>query len=527
MKQFAQLIEELEDTPKDDGKIDCLKRYFQQAPESDRVWTIALLINRRPKRQVHIRMLVEWARQVAALEEWLFRESKDVVGDLAETIALILPKQHKVYPDRSLKEWVLFLVEMTDKNEGEKEALVKQAWLELPEGERFVFNKLITGGFRIGVSQNLMVKALAEQYDLNTADVTYALSGEWDPMSISFSELLFQRKEVAISRPYPFQITDPIDMEVHNLREPDDWSVEWSWDGIRSQLIIREGNLFLWSRNENLLTEKFPELRPLVELLPDGTVIDGELVPFKDGVPLSFHLLKTRIGRKNVTKKLLKEVPASILAYDLLEFEGQDIRQLSLKERRKMLSRLIKQSLAEPMLQYSDSIKWSSWSDLEVLRAQSRAHHAKGFVIKGKESSYQSGEKQGGWWKWKVDPYTVDAVMIYAQKGQGERADFYSDCTFAVWQGETLVPFAKARWGLTDKELHEVTQFVQKNTLEKFGPVRTVNPTLVFEIHFEGINLSPRHKSGVAVRFPKVHGWKRDKSAKEANTIDDLMILLK
>lgn len=526
MKQFADLIQELENTSKTNAKIEYLKKYFEEASEVDCVWTIALFTHRRPKRQVNTRMLSEWAMQVAVLDAWLFQESYDVVGDLAETIALVLPKQTDTYPDRSLSEWIRFLMDLAGKEDEEKEALVKQAWKELPEGERFVFNKLITGGFRVGVSQNLIVKALAELYNREPSDVAYALSGEWDPQTISFKELFFQEGEHSNSKPYPFYLAYPIEGEVSDLGSEEEWSAEWKWDGIRSQLIVRDKTIFLWSRGEELITEKFPELHPLVDLLPEGTVTDGELLPFKDGKPLSFHLLQTRIGRKNVTKKHLTEAPAVILAYDLLEYEGRDIRQLPFSERRQLLSTLIEKSLCDPLLKFSEEVEWSSWEELAKVREKSREHHAEGFMIKRKTSAYQTGRKRGDWWKWKVDPYTIDAVMIYAQKGHGKRANLYSDYTFAVWKGEELVPFAKAYSGLTDKELSEITRFVNKHTLEKFGPVRTVTPTLVFEIHFEGINLSPRHKSGVAVRFPRIHRWRRDKSAEEANTIEDLMTLL-
>lgn len=527
MKQFAELIQALENTSKMNAKIEYLKKYFREASEPDRVWSIALFSLRRPKRQVNTRMLSEWAMQVAALDAWLFQESYDVVGDLAETIALILPDQSEAYPDRSLSHWISFLMEMAGKSEEEKQILVKQAWHELSEGERFVFNKLITGGFRVEVSQNLIVKAVAELYDLDSSNVAYALSGKWDPQAITFAELLFQESRKTISKPYPFYLAYPIERAVDSLGHPEEWSAEWKRDGIRAQLIVREDILFLWSRGEELITEKFAELHPLAELLPNGTVIDGELLPFKDGKPLSSHLLQTRIGRKNVTKKHLREAPAAFLAYDLLEHEGKDIRHFSFVERRQLLSNLIKESLSDPLLKYSSSLVWSSWNELATLREQSRENDAEGLMIKRKDSSYQSGRKLGDWWKWKVDPYSIDAVMIYAQKGQGNRADLYSDYTFAVWKGEDLVPFAKVYSGLTDKELHEITEFVQTHTLEKFGPVRTVTPTLVFEIHFDGINQSPRHKSGVAVRFPRIHRWRRDKPAEEANTIEDLMTLLK
>ena len=527
MKEFASLIRSLEDTSKTNAKVEYLKRYFLEAPEADRVCTIALFTHRRPKRQVNTRMLAAWAMQVSMVDEWLFQESYDVVGDLAETIALILPKCDPANQDQTLTDWINFLMDLEGKTDEEKEQRVKGAWSTLPDGERFVFNKLITGGFRVGVSQNLIVKALADAFEQDASNVAYALSGDWKPSDVSFQELLFQEGETSISKPYPFFLAYSIEGLVEELGAEEEWSVEWKWDGIRSQLIVREGELFLWSRGEELITEKFPELAPLADMLPNGTVIDGELLPFKDGKPLSFNLLQTRIGRKNVTRKHLKEAPASILSYDLLEWGGQDLRGKPLAERRAQLDQLIRETLCEPLLQYSAPVQWSSWAELSELRKRSRDFDAEGFMIKRQSSVYQSGRKRGDWWKWKVDPYTIDAVMVYAQKGHGKRADLYSDYTFAVWREGELVPFAKAYSGLTDRELYQVTQFVRKHTLEKFGPVRTVTPTLVFEIHFEGINRSPRHKSGIAVRFPRIHRWRHDKKPEEANSLDDLMSLIR
>lgn len=527
MKEFTELIRLLEDTSKTNTKVDLLTRYFLDAPEADRVWTVALFTHRRPRRQVNTRMLADWAKQIATIDDWLFQESYDVVGDLAETIALILPGDDGDSEERSLTYWIDLLAALEGKSDEEKEHRVKHAWSMLPKQERFVFNKLITGGFRVGVSQNLIIKALANAVDVDPSHVAYAISGDWNPRNITFQELLFPESETAISKPYPFFLAYPIEGEVSDLGDETEWFVEWKWDGIRSQLIVRQGEIFLWSRGEELITEKFPELLPLAEILPNGTVIDGELLPFKDGRPLAFNVLQTRIGRKNVTKKHLKEAPATILAYDLLEFEGEDIRDKPLSERREKLDKIIQTNLCEPLLQFSHAIKWSSWSELSELRGRSRDFDAEGFMIKRQHSIYQSGRKRGNWWKWKADPYSIDAVMVYAQKGHGKRADLYSDYTFAVWKGEELVPFAKAYSGLTDKEILEVTRFVRENTLEKFGPVRTVNPILVFEIHFEGINLSPRHKSGIAVRFPRIHRWRHDKKPEEANSLDDLAALIK
>ncbi len=525
MKAFSQLLLSLENTNKTSSKIKYLENFFLNASDADKVWTIALFTHRRPKRQVNTRMLADWAMTFSQLDTWLFEESYHVVGDLAETISLILPNPTKS-DDRSLADWMTYLQQLTDKSEMEKEVAIKSAWNTLAHEERFVFNKVITGGFRVGVSHNTIYKALGKVLDIEQAEVAHRLSGDWDPYEVSFDDLLHSDLEVSDSKPYPFYLAYPLEEEASSLGEVEDWDIEWKWDGIRSQLIKRGDELFLWSRGEELITEKFPELHPLRELLPNGTVIDGELLAFSEGRPMPFAVLQTRIGRKNVSKKHLMEAPASIICYDLLEFGGRDIRSEPLSDRRARLETLLSEGLLEPRLQLSASLKCQSWNEVADLREQSRQHDAEGFMIKRWSSPYKSGRKRGDWWKWKVDPYSVDAVMVYAQKGHGRRADIYSDYTFAVWDDGQLVPFAKAYSGLTDKEMREVTAFVQRHTLERFGPVRTVTPELVFEIHFEAINKSTRHKSGLAVRFPRIHRWRRDKKPEEANTLEDLKALL-
>ncbi|MEM9324222.1 MAG: ATP-dependent DNA ligase [Bacteroidota bacterium] len=525
MKAFAELILSLENTNKTSSKIKYLESFFRDASEEDSIWTIALFTHRRPKRQVNTRLLAEWAMSYAQLDAWLFEESYHVVGDLAETISLILPSS-VTSSDRTLSGWMDYLRDLTDKSEWEKEVAIKEAWSTLSHEERFVFNKLITGGFRVGVSHNTIFKALGKVLDIDQSEVAHRLSGDWDPYHTSFHTLLDDQPGASDSKPYPFYLAYPLEDEPERLGELRDWDIEWKWDGIRSQLIKRGGELFLWSRGEELITDKFPELHDLIELLPNGVVLDGELLAFSDGRPLPFSILQTRIGRKNVSKKHLREAPASIICYDLLEYEGVDIRDRPLSERRTLLEKLIGEGLFSPRLMVSEQVQCDNWQEVAELRKHSREHDAEGFMIKRWSSPYKSGRKRGDWWKWKVDPYTVDAVMIYAQKGHGRRADIYSDYTFAVWDGDRLVPFAKAYSGLTDKEMTEVTAFVQKNTLERFGPVRTVTPDLVFEIHFEAINESSRHKSGIAVRFPRIHRWRRDKPPEEANTLEDLKRLL-
>ncbi len=525
MKAFADLISSLENTSKTNKKLEMIERYFQEVSDEDKVWTIALFTHRRPKRQVNTRLLRDWAVAFANIDHWLFEESYSVVGDLAETISLILPIS-KGTSNRSLSGWIEGLSALRDSTDDEKRDFIYSAWKQLGSGERFVFNKLITGGFRVGVSHNLIFKSLGKMYDMEASQVAHRLSGDWDPFSISFQELLLSDQGEDISKPYPFYLAYAVEGEPEELGEPNEWQVEWKWDGIRSQLIKRGDEHFLWSRGEELITEKFPEFDDVIPLLPNGTVIDGELLAFQDGKPMPFSVLQTRIGRKNVSKKYLKEAPAAIIAYDLLEYEGRDIRSRSMSERRNLLEKLLREHLVEHRIRISPEVSFESWNQLTELRERSRESDAEGFMIKRRSSDYKSGRKRGDWWKWKVDPYSVDAVMIYAQKGHGKRADVYSDYTLAVWDEERLVPFAKAYSGLTDKEISEVTRFVQKNTLERFGPVRTVNPELVFEIHFEGINKSTRHKSGIAVRFPRIHRWRKDKKPEEANTLQDLRALL-
>jgi len=329
-----------------------------------------------------------------------------------------------------------------------------------------------------------------------------------------------------ISRPYPFYLAYALEGEPENLGSPADWQLERKWDGIRGQLIVREDNLFVWSRGEELVTDKFPEYHPLAKLLPNGVVIDGEILPFKDGKPLTFNVLQTRIGRKNVTKKILESAPVILMAYDLLEYEGKDIRQTPLRERRALLEKVLAENPTHGLILLSEIVDVDQWQQAAEVRADSRAHFSEGLMVKRLDSDYKIGRKKGDWWKWKVDPLTIDAVMIYAQQGSGRRANLYTDYTFAVWDEEKLVPFAKAYSGLTDKEFNKITAWVRKNTKERFGPVRSVKPELVFELAFEGINASSRHKSGVALRFPRMLRWRTDKKIEEANTLADLKKML-
>jgi len=527
MKEFSNLYTRLDQSTKTKVKIAALVDYFSRAEDEDRLWAIALFTHRRPKRTVNTSLLRLWAAEYSKIPAWLFEESYHIVGDLAETIALVLPEKHRDERDKlSLSGWIRFLVDLKDADEETKKKAILKAWSTLDRDEAYIFNKLITGGLRVGVSERLIIKALARLLDSDESSIALRLSGNWTPFTISYRELLLEKDPAELaSRPYPFYLAYPIEEGPENLGNPSEWQAERKWDGIRGQLVKRKGEIFIWTRGNELATDKYPEYQVLKNRLPDGTVLDGEILPWKSGHPLSFQDLQTRIGRKNISKNLLEKTPVVFMAYDIMESQAKDVREYSLQERRRMLERTV-QEAGQDVLTLSGIVNFKDWEELSAIRNTSREHHCEGLMIKRKSSRYREGRKRGDWWKWKVDPMVIDAVMIYAMRGHGRRANLYTDYTFAVWKDNELVPFAKAYSGLTDKEIMEVDRFVKKNTLDRFGPVRSVEPELVFEIAFEGINVSKRHKSGVAIRFPRIRRWRKDKIPAEANTLEDLLEFL-
>jgi len=527
MKRFAALFQQVDQTTKINRKVAALAAYFREAPDDDRLWTVALFSGRRPRRAVTTTRLREWAAERAGIPLWLFEEAYPIVGDLAETIALILPPNTRE-TDLGLSHWINTLRGLSDVTEEERKPVVLDAWDQLPPVERFLFNKLITGGFRIGVSQKLMTRALAQATDRDEAELAHRLMGDWTPETTTWHDLIVAEDAGAnLSRPYPFYLAHQLDDGPEALGEPADWRAEWKWDGIRGQLILRGGEHHVWSRGEELMTHRFPELARARDFVPDGTVLDGEILAFAGGQPLPFNALQKRIGRKTVPKALLRDAPVILYAYDLLEWQGQDMRDRPFAERRAQLDALLQSLPEDAPLRASPLIAFDSWADLAATRQTARDAHAEGLMLKRARSPYLSGRKKGDWWKWKLDPLTVDAVMIYAQQGHGRRANLFTDFTFAVWQGNDLVPFTKAYSGLTDAEFRQITGWVRKNTQARFGPVRQVTPEHVFEIAFEGIHESPRHKSGVALRFPRMSRWRHDKTVQEANTLDDLKEMLR
>lgn len=523
MEEFARLFQSLDQSNKVSDKTEALVHFFLSAPDEDKIWGVALLSGRRPKRPIKTSLLRLWAGELSGIPDWLLDESYQRVGDLAETLALLLPPPVQPHSTPSLAQYMDQLRQLAQVPETTAREMILSAWLQMPANQRIVFNKLITGGFRVGVSQNLVVRALSKVSGLEISHVQAAITGNWSAYDTTFSELLHSTREKDASKPYPFCLAYPLEPSSEDITSFKDYMAERKWDGIRGQLVFRNGRVFIWTRGEELVTDRFPEFQLLRDMIPEGTVLDGEILPRKDGLLLSFQHLQKRLGRKTVSAKLLKEIPLHFMAYDLLEQEGKDIRTEPFEVRRKKLENLLPD---HALISCSPLLYFDSLEDLYQLRRQSREMQSEGLMLKHRLSEYVSGRKRGIWWKWKCDPFQIDAVLIYAQRGHGRRANLYTDYTFAVWSENGLVAFTKAYSGLTDQELKEVDAWIRKNTLEKFGPVRSVTPQLVFEIGFEGIQASPRHKSGIALRFPRILRWRRDKKLEEADHLDTLKALL-
>ena len=526
MKHFAELISTLESTNKTNAKIDAMVHYLNTAPENDKLWFLALFTGKRPKRPVNTNLLKLWALEIIQLPEWLFLESYSSVGDLGETLSLILPPPENDI-QKSLSQWMTELIHLKDQTDEEKKRYVTESWNGLDYTERFIFNKLIGGSFRIGVSKKLLITALSKYSDIDSNQLMHSIMGKWSVGDMNFEDLITGTNiNPDNSKPYPFCLAYPLEKETEDLGNPEDWQAEYKWDGIRGQLIKRNEEIFIWSRGEELVTPQFPELVSALEILEGNFVIDGEILAVINDEVLNFNELQKRLNRKTITPKMLREIPVKVFVYDILEFNDEDLREKPLSERRKILENLIEKHPVEN-IKISQIITFEKWEELIEIRENSRENNSEGLMLKQKNSHYHSGRKKGDWWKWKVDALTIDAVLIYAQKGSGRRSGYYTDYTFAVKKEDQLVTIAKAYSGLTDKEIMEVSRFVTKNSLEKFGPVRTVKPELVFEIAFEGIGLSNRHKSGVALRFPRILRWRRDKKADEIDDIEEVKKLIR
>jgi DNA ligase-1 len=527
MKRFGELVAALDETNKTTDKVAALAKYFYEAPPADAAWGLYFLMGRKPRQAVPVRRLAAWACESADVPQWLFDECYDSVGDLAETIAHILPPPTK-RSDDSLAAWIeTRLLSLRSMPETAQRSALLDCWDSLAPKERFVWNKLITGSFRLGVAQGLVLRGLSAASGIDPGLLAQRLTGDWVPSGEFFTSTVDPvGVESETLRPYPFFLAHPLNEEPASLGDPAEWQAEWKWDGIRAQFLSKSGRPVVWSRGEELITERFPELHPLASMLPDGTILDGELLPFREGAVLPFAKLQTRIGRKTVGKKLLADVPVVLMAYDLLALGGEDWRPRPLHERRTRLEELASKIPLGAPLSLSPTIPFSDWASLAELRGESRSRSVEGIMLKRRSSPYRVGRVRGDWWKWKLEPFTVDAVLTAAQRGHGKRASLYTDYTFSVWREGSLVTFAKAYSGLDDAEILKVDRFVREHTLERFGPVRTVEPRLVFELGFEGIARSKRHKSGVAVRFPRILRWRTDKKPADADTLDTIVALL-
>jgi DNA ligase-1 len=526
VKAFAALYVALDATTSTRVKLEVLERYFAAAAPDDAAWALYFLAGNKPRQVVPVRALVELAVDCARIPPWLFEECYQAVGDLAETIAYLLPPASGS-ADLPLARWVEErLLPLRGLDEAQVRTLLPAYWDQLDASGRLVYNKLITGAFRVGVSRQLVTRALAAIAQLDASVIAERLAGAWQPSADRFRALLAGDRAVpGAGQPYPFFLAHPLPGAPDALGEPADWLAEWKWDGIRAQLVRRGGQTFVWSRGEELVTDRFPEIVEAAAQLPDGSVLDGEILAWREDRPLPFARLQQRIGRKLLTAKVLADAPVAFLAYDLLEAHGADIRQQPLDQRRVGLEQLVN-GAADPRLRLSPLVTAKAWAALAQLREQARERGVEGLMLKRRNSAYGVGRTRGGWWKWKIDPYRIDAVLVYAQRGHGRRASLYTDYTFAVWHDGALVPFAKAYSGLTDAEIREVDAYVTRNTVEKFGPVRAVVPKLVMEIGFEGIRRSTRHKSGVAVRFPRMLRIRHDKPIEEADTLAALQALI-
>jgi len=572
MRRFARLFSELDATTSTNEKVEALTRYFDEAPPRDAAWAVYFLAGGKPRQVVKTGSLVSLACHMAGIEDWLFDECYQSVGDLAETIALVLPRGDAP-SDVGLAAWVEDrLLPLRGLADEEVASRVAGYWWELDTLGRFLLTKLVGGGFRVGVSKLLVQRALASHAGIDAKRVAQRMMGYTDgkvlPSPERYEALIAQAAEGVpqardAGQPYPFflahQLDLPPELFAARLGPVSDWMVEWKYDGIRGQVVRRDGRCWIWSRGEELVTERFPEIEALARGLPDGTVLDGEILVWQEAPdlatgelrsrPAPFALLQQRIGRKNLTKKILAEAPVSFMAYDLLEQDGQDLRALPQHERRARLEAL----LAGTGFLLSPVETDSSWLEFARKRQQSRERGVEGFMLKRRDAAYGTGrtKAEGLWWKWKIAPMTIDCVLVYAQAGHGRRSSVYTDYTFAVWNRPPaspeeadavleaiarkeppqpdalqLVPFAKAYSGLTDEEFRQVDAIIRRTTIEKFGPVRSVRPSLVFELGFEGINRSGRHRSGIAVRFPRMLRIRHDKPLHEANSLQDLEQLL-
>jgi DNA ligase 1 len=547
MQPFTDLYWRLDAASRTQDKLAALVDYFAAAAPADAACAVGVLCGARQLRAVSTALLRQWAAEETGYPEWLVEDAYAHVGDLAETLALLLPDAGGTDdegPRPGLAETVATTIHaLRDAEEPRKREVVVATWRRLAPRERIVWHKLLTGGLRVGVSRTLVARALAEVAGVEPAVMTHRLMGvAGGPLDADgFARLLAPETAADDRRPYPFFLASAVDQPdpaavAAALGPVAEWQAEWKWDGMRAQIVRRGDDVTLWSRGEELVNHAFPEIVAAAALLPPGTVLDGELLAVGRGGPpgglalLGFAALSKRAGRRTVPKKILAEIPAVFVAYDLIEHDGIDLRPQPLSHRRTLLEAVVPAcfdaALAGPItdavLFRSPLVAADSWAGLAARRAEARSRGVEGLMLKRRSSPYATGRTRGDWWKWKVEPLEIDAVVLYAQAGHGRRAGLHSDYTLGVWDGDRLVTIAKAYSGLADAEIVEIDRIVRTTTLERHGPVRICTPTLVMQLAFEGVAASTRHKSGVAVRFPRIVRWRRDKTPADAGTLADL-----
>lgn len=530
IKRFTQLFLELEASNKTGSKVSALERYFRDAPAEDAAWALWLLMGRKLKASVKTSTLRRWAGELSGLPAWLVDESYHTAGDLAETLACLLPETDQVCSEplhRLIEEQVQPIGLW---GEGFQFPMLRNIWESMDSSQRFLMNKLLTGGFRVGVSKTLVLRALAQVAGVEPAVMAHRTAGSWQPTARRYRQFLCgdENPADAIARPYPFYLASPLEGSPAHLGSRADWQIEWKWDGVRAQLLRRQGQVLIWSRGEEMVTDSFPEIATAGAHLPSGTVLDGEILAWQGERPLPFHILQTRLNRRQPKAASFALCPVVFVAYDLLELDYSDVRSQPLAVRRRSLEALLGKAYSVDFpLRLSPLIPMENdWETVAQLRRESRRRGVEGLMLKALACPYRSGRPKADWWKWKVAPFTLDTVLLSAQSGHGRRANLFTDYTLGLWQGAELTPIAKAYSGLTDEEMIEVDRFIKKNTRSRHGPVRIVEPELVFELAFEGIQESSRHKCGLALRFPRIHRWRRDKLPNQANTIVDAKELL-
>jgi DNA ligase-1 len=523
MEKFSQLVQQLEYSKSTQSKTEALVHYFRQANDSDKLWAISILSQRRPARITNLKILRKWALEHANIQEWLFEASYQIVGDLSETISLIVNNK-TVLNDLSLTDLVSQMKQLRAANEMVTKAFVLQVWDTSDFSSRFLFNKLITGGFRVSLAQKVIANALAKVTGKKAEFLAHRLTGDWNPFQNTFEEVfLSENIWDAYSEPYPFFLASSIKDSTDELGSIEDWIIEKKWGGLRCQLICRENRIFLWSRGGELITNQFPEFNSLSDILPSGTVLDGQLMIWHGDHPGGFNELQKRLARKKPEKKLLTNHPSVIIAFDYLEEGGTDIRNKSNLVRREKLESLFRQKghLSDSLL-LSERVLLKNWTQVRNLWQQSRQQMCEGIIFKRLSAPYEIGRKSGDWWKWKVEPLKISAVLLYVQNAIGQRGYHFNEFTFAVWFGEQLVPIAKVFPKLPEEDLKEIGEWVKINTIERFGPVRSVAPELVFEIAFEDIVTSLRHKSGLQLRFPRIVNWEKGTLPDKADSLHTL-----